>query len=83
MASIDCDICCQTLNYKNKSVSCPHCKYTCCSSGIKTSLLDIEFSQNPHCPNNECKKPWSREFLMENSRKLGMRVHIKNSGSKF
>ncbi len=65
MASIDCDICCQTLNFKNKSISCPHCKYTCCSLGIKQSLLDIEFSQNPHCPNNECKKPWSREFLME------------------
>jgi hypothetical protein len=65
MASADCNTCCSTLNYRNKTVTCPHCQFSCCVSGIKVFLCDIQLSPNPLCPNNDCKKPWSREFLME------------------
>ena len=77
-----CEICCETFTKSTrKQVFCEHvdCNFTCCKSCIRTYLTSI--STDPHCMS--CKKPWSDEFLIENTNKTFCHKELKEHRKKI
>jgi hypothetical protein len=63
MASkIECPVCVETTNGRNKEIKCVHCEYSCCTECCKTYILGSV--NDPKCMS--CTKEWSREFMSEN-----------------
>lgn len=60
--SEDCPLCADKFNgSKRKRCSCPYCKVDYCRECLGTWLTTI--IDEPKCPNEECKKSWSREYV--------------------
>jgi len=60
--SEECGICFEAFNGSNrKKCSCPYCQVGYCRECTGTWLTTI--IDEPRCPNENCKKPWSREYL--------------------
>lgn len=57
---MDCEVCCQEYSKKIVKVECIHCKYSVCRGCCKTYILSS--INEAKCMN--CKKPWNREFLI-------------------
>ena len=77
-----CDICCEPFTKSTrKQVFCEHvdCNFSCCKSCIRTYLTSI--SSDPHCMS--CKKPWSDEFLIENTNKTFCHKELKEHRKKI
>jgi len=77
-----CDICCEPFSKSvRKEIFCEHsdCEFSCCKSCIRTYLTSI--STDPHCMS--CKKPWSDEFLVENTSKAFCHKELKEHRKKL
>ena len=59
---MDCSVCCESINKRNKNVQCIHCNYESCTSCSKRYILSIV--NDAKCMN--CGKEWNREFLVDN-----------------
>uniref|UniRef100_A0A6C0KZZ6 RING-type domain-containing protein n=1 Tax=viral metagenome TaxID=1070528 RepID=A0A6C0KZZ6_9ZZZZ len=58
----DCQICFDPFNGSSrKKCACPYCNVGYCRECVGTWLTTIV--DEPRCPNEQCKKAWSREFL--------------------
>ena len=58
----DCPICIEPFNGSSrKKVSCPYCQLSYCRECVGTWLTSL--SDEPRCPTDTCKKPWTREFM--------------------
>ena len=58
----DCQICFDSFNGSSrKKCACPYCNVGYCRECVGTWLTTIV--DEPRCPNEQCKKAWSREFL--------------------
>ena len=58
----DCPICAENFNCSTrKKCTCPYCKIDYCRKCVGTWLTSLV--NEPHCPNDTCKKLWNREYL--------------------
>ena len=58
----DCQICFDTFNGSTrKKCVCPYCAVGYCRECVGTWLTNLV--DEPRCPNDQCKKAWSREYL--------------------
>lgn len=58
----DCPICTDKFNGSTrKRCACPYCKEEYCRECVGTWLMTLV--DEPRCPNETCKKGWSREYL--------------------
>jgi len=58
----ECPLCISTFNGSTrKRCKCPYCQVDYCRECVGTWLTSI--IDEPRCPNDECKKGWSREYL--------------------
>jgi hypothetical protein len=58
----DCQICYDTFNGSTrKKCVCPYCSVGYCRECVGTWLTTLV--DEPRCPNETCKKAWSREFI--------------------
>lgn len=57
-----CQICGE--NYSNKiiKICCEYCPMTCCRICSETFILGQNY---PHCMDNNCKKTWTRKFMVK------------------
>ena len=57
-----CLICAEDFTFKkHQSVTCEFCEFTACSTCCQRYVLDQETST---CMNNDCKKEWTRKFVV-------------------
>ena len=62
---MDCLICYEKLNKSNHSpTTCASCASVFCRECVQAYLLQDE-NRDPICPNTECKKPWTQQFLYD------------------
>ena len=62
MTTEDCQICFDTFNGSTrKRCACPYCAVGYCRECVGTWLTNLV--DEPRCPNDTCKKAWSREYL--------------------
>lgn len=71
----DCEVCLTQIKGHNKEISCIHCNKKCCKSCFKTYILGSNNSAK--CMYNECDKPFSREFLIDNLGYTFVNTHYK------
>ena len=58
----DCQICIEKFNGRDrKQCVCPYCSVGYCRECVGTWLTTLV--DEPRCPNDACKKAWSREFI--------------------
>lgn len=61
-ATNDCQICFDRFNGSTrKACACPFCRVSYCRECVAGWLTNLQ--DEPRCPNDQCKKPWSREYL--------------------
>lgn len=58
---MDCNICCETTNGRNKLVNCGFCDFKACSRCTERYLLDTH--DDAHCMS--CRKEWDQGILCE------------------
>ena len=78
----DCPICCETCNKsKHAEVICEFgdCNYSACKCCIRTYLLNTTL--DPHCM--QCKKLWSKEFIVNNLNTSWVQKEYKEHRSKL
>ena len=58
----DCTICYEPFNGSTrKKCTCPYCRKDYCRECVGAWLITLV--DEPRCPDNDCKKGWSREYL--------------------
>lgn len=63
----ECNVCCEAFNRSTrKQITCHMCNYDACMSCCKSYILGSV--EEAHCMN--CKKVWSREFMLTNFTKV-------------
>lgn len=71
---MDCNICCETTNGKNKPVSCGFCDFSACSQCTERFLLEIH--DDAHCMS--CRKSWDHGILTEKLTSKFLKKDYKN-----
>ena len=56
---MDCNICCETINGRNKLVTCGFCEFDACSRCTERYLLETH--DDAHCMS--CRKGWEQDVL--------------------
>lgn len=56
---MDCNICCEAINGRNKSVTCGFCEFSACSRCTERYLLETH--DDAHCMS--CRKEWDQGVL--------------------
>lgn len=71
-----CIICAEEFNSKkHKSITCEFCVFTACSACCQRYVLDQEISI---CMNTDCKKEWTRKFVVNTFPKSWVSKDWKN-----
>lgn len=71
-----CIVCCEKFNKSShKKINCNYCNYECCVDCMKNYILGR--SENARCMNNDCKKVWNREVLLDKFTKKFVNVDYK------
>lgn len=77
---MSCNICTNTYNkVTRKEIICPYCAFACCKGCSEKYILDQTIAK---CMNNDCKKEWSRKFLVENFTKSFLSKEWKDNIEK-
>jgi hypothetical protein len=64
----ECQICMENFTSSLRArVSCNSCNLEACRECVRKYLLNT--SELPHCPNQDCKCSWDRQFLIDNTLK--------------
>lgn len=75
-----CLICAEVFTQRqNKPVTCEFCEFTACSSCCQHYVLDQEQST---CMNNDCKKEWTRKFVVNTFPNTWVSKNWKNMNAK-
>ena len=75
-----CLICAEEFNTKNhKPVTCEFCDFTACSTCCQRYVIDQETST---CMNNDCKKEWTRKFVVNTFNKTWVSKEWKDMNAK-
>lgn len=71
---MDCNICCETTNGRNKLVNCGFCDFSACSRCTERYLLEIH--DDAHCMS--CRKGWDHGILSERMTQTFLKTDYKN-----
>ena len=71
---MDCNICCETTNGRNKPVNCGFCDFSACTRCTERYLLDIH--DDAHCMS--CRKGWDHGILSERLTQTFLKKDYKN-----
>jgi hypothetical protein len=75
-----CLICAEGFNTKKfKPVTCEFCEFTACSTCCQRYVVDQEIST---CMNNDCKKEWTRKFVVNTFTNTWVSKDWKNMNAK-
>ncbi len=81
MATNECSICIETFNKSTrKPIQCPYCAHQICRSCAQQCIL---LTNQPECPQPECKKPWSSDFLLESFTRVWMYGDYRKHCEKY
>lgn len=76
---MNCQICLESYNKSSQQcVTCHYCDYKCCSKCVKRYILQ---SLDSHCMN--CKREWSRQFMIDNLSKSFVNNEFKKHKEKI
>ncbi len=72
---MECPICVSTINKSNHVVQCGYCDFTSC---VKCNKEFFKTQTNARCMNMECKKEFTRQFLITNFNKTYINTEYKS-----
>ena len=60
---MECPICISTITKSNRIINCGYCDFQSC---VKCNKEFFKTQMNARCMNTECKKEFTRNFLITN-----------------